>query len=586
MNLYPLNDNDSDDMSYLSENKSKDKIVKENYIDNEFSISNNSDITDLEEPLLDAYEYIIDKNTGIRLYNGILLETKESIINNIKLYSLLNSELIFEPISSSTLTAKGLLNNIDFQHESIISKMTLPKDHNIIKIGCNEEEIYIFPNNYVDYNISHLVDIVKNSKNKKFKTRIECNCQNLLNYTDFILELYNKIKNQINLIKSVDIIKKIERYIIIQKNKNKILFEKIIKILKKLMNYIFHPYLYDDENILTIKELLNILQHNPDFERNENIKILQLLFEDVEKLVLFFKEYIRKCKCIKQPYDYNNKIIIKPVSEDIKKILDIKSRSRIQKYSRRKILGCGKYFSSQITFEIFGSSSQKIYKIKIFRNGNFQAPGIKNKEMLDIIDPLISLINYLKEQFETDINIAYIISVMRNYLSNVITKPFISKLKDHNGKDKIIGTHIFLDRLDIKCRQEKNSNYITPNEALQIYNILSKIFNNKIACIIYDFCNFTTIKIAGITNNSEKSGGLLLKFDRPIPEKPNKKMTVKITSTGKINFDGCNSEIEVQELYYWLHNIFRRHYNEIIFNPENINYYISDDDEYDSLYDN
>ena len=174
---------------------------------------------------------------------------------------------------------------------------------------------------------------------------------------------------------------------------------------------------------------------------------------------------------------------------------------------------------------------------------------------------------------------------MRNYLSNVISEPFISQLKDHNGKDKIMGTHVFLDKLEIKCRKEKNANFITPNDGLMIYLLLSSKFNNKIATIIYDFCNLTTIKIAGITNNSEKSGGLLLKFDRPIPEKPNKKMTVKITSTGKINFDGCNSEIEVQELYYWLHNIFRRYYNEIIFNPLHINYIISDD-EYDSIYDN
>jgi hypothetical protein len=613
--LLPIDDNDSDDnMSYLgsqrtirkSKKTTKQKPLTEqelfNILDETPSnISNiredddnysscyetEDELSDVEERQLDSYEFITDAASNIKLYNGVLLNTKDAISKNIQLYSALCSgaDLMFEPFSSSTLTANGLLNNIDFQHESIISKMTLPLDQTIIKIGCNEEEIYVFPNNYVDYNIAHLVDIVKNSKNTKFKTRIECHCQNLLTHADFILPLYKRIRDKIVIVKNADIVKHIEKYLATQKNRNKPVIERILRIFKRLMVYVFHPSVYDIENLVSIRQLLDQLRHSTEYERTTYITQLQDLFNDVEILVKFFKDYIGKCKCIQQPYDYTKRIPIKPTSDDIKLLSAAKITTKTQKYTKRSALGCGKYFSSQITFEIYGKESHKVYKIKIFRNGNFQAPGIKNKEMLDIIGPLTSLTNYLRDQFGTDIQVAYIISVMRNYLANVISTPFQSTLKDYNGRFKVLGTHLYLDALEAKCRQEKQAEFISPHDATTIFNILTDNFELKHAVTIWDYCGANSVAIAGITNNSEKSGGLLLKFDRPIPEKPNKKMTVKITSSGKINFDGCNSEIEVQELYYWLHNIFRRYKSEIMFNAATFNWNISDDDGYESLYD-
>jgi hypothetical protein len=540
---------------------------------------------DICEEHLSAYECIVEESTGIRLYNGVLLDTKDAIINNIELYKAINkvdAASSLDELTSSTLTAKGLLVNVDFQNESVVSKMTLPKNQHIIKIGCNEEEVYMFPNDFVDYNITHIMDIIKNSKSTKYKTRIECACQNLLKHADNLLALYEDIKIQINLVRDTDIIRRIERYLAQQKNRNKTLLDKISKILKRIVGYVFHQYLYEDDIRVAIFQLFDQLSHNIEFERDSAIEDLRKLFMQINDIVGFFKTYIARCKCIQQPYDPAKKVAIKLVAEDTKRT---KTTTKTQKYTRRKTQGCGKYFSSQITFEIYSAETEKIYKIKIFRNGNFQAPGIRNKEMRDIIKPLFMLVEYLRDQFNVDIHVSYIISVMRNYLSYIKTPTFVSPIKDHNGKPKVLGTHIYLDKLDERLRQEKNAHYLNPADAHDIYALLSGKFAKKDALAIYDMMHVTTLQIVGIANNSEKVGGIIIKFDRPIPEKPGKKIAVKVTCAGKINFDGCNSENEVLEIYYWLHNIFRRYGGELIFNKSQLKYYASEDDGYDSIYD-
>ena len=566
---------------YREDNSDLDSDLDSDLGSDEFD----SDVSDIDEEYLKAYDCTVDESTGIYLFNGILLNTKEKIAANIQLYKNLNPDtLMFEPIISSTLTAKGLLRNVDFQHESIISKMTLPTDIKIVKIGCNEEEIYIYPNNYVDYNIIHIIAIIKNSKNNNFRTRIECNCQNLLEHADYILDIYYKIKNYISVIKATDIVRQIDKYLSTLKNRNKVLLDRIIKIFKRINSFIFHPYLFDLETLNGIKYLLKELEHNSEFEKNTCIKDLKTAFIHITELVIFFKEYIGKCICILQPYNPIDKIPMKIVSEDTKKSPN-KKKLTIKKYTRKNIIGCRKYFSSQITFEIYGALIHKVYKIKIFRNGNFQAPGIKTPQMLDIIEPLTSLVNYLSLQFGNTIYVEYIISVMRNYFSRINSNPFVSQIKDYNGRAKVLGTHIYLDKLDEFCRKEKNSTYMMPDDALSLYNNLANIFSNNVTNIIWDYLAVSTIKIAGISNNSEKSRGLLLKFDRPLPNKPNKKMTIKILSIGKINFDGCNSVIEVEELYYWLHNIFRLHKDELLFDSSKFTYQLSEDDDgYESIY--
>jgi TATA-box binding protein (TBP) (component of TFIID and TFIIIB) len=56
-----------------------------------------------------------------------------------------------------------------------------------------------------------------------------------------------------------------------------------------------------------------------------------------------------------------------------------------------------------------------------------------------------------------------------------------------------------------------------------------------------------------------------------MPWKLNKRTTIKILRSGKINIDGANSIEEAYELYHWLENIFVKNYSTILYDPNDIN---------------
>ena len=93
------------------------------------------------------------------------------------------------------------------------------------------------------------------------------------------------------------------------------------------------------------------------------------------------------------------------------------------------------------------------------------------------------------------------------------------------------------------------------------------------------------MNIAEIQNNCERYFGIKIKFYRPVPWKLDKKTTIKILRSGKINFDGGNSEIEIKELYYWLQWIIIKNYKDVIYTNETPNVGSESDTDYSSLYD-
>ena len=223
--------------------------------------------------------------------------------------------------------------------------------------------------------------------------------------------------------------------------------------------------------------------------------------------------------------------------------------------SKRKLQGTGAYFSSQITFNIYNPDNTKIYKTKLFRNGGFQVPGVNKPNMTDLIKPIHILRDYLRSEFIDDnITVLYFVSVMRNY---------ICKLKNPN-------LLIRLNALEVLLREEKATPEIHPS-----YEIVDKIniFNENVASEIkkYIWCKGNRINMAEIQNNCERYFGLILKFYRPMPWKLNKRTTIKILRSGKINIDGANSIEEAYELYHWLENIFVKNYSTILYDPNAIN---------------
>ena len=246
-------------------------------------------------------------------------------------------------------------------------------------------------------------------------------------------------------------------------------------------------------------------------------------------------------------------------------------KPKVKAESKRKLQGSGTYFSSQITFEVYHPENKKIYKIKLFRNGHFQVPGVSHTEMNDLIDPIIRLRDYLREQFCCDeIEAVYFISVMRNYkcsLDNPNLFVYLNKLE-----------HILIDEkkgLAFNCELTELLASQYPPGA------------NPWISTVQEYIGTTNpMNIAEIQNNCERYFGLIIKFDRPVPWKAEKKTTIKILRSGKVNFDGGNSEEEIFEMYYWLQWFLLKHYEEVVYHGEDeSSSYESDTSGYDSVYD-
>jgi hypothetical protein len=363
-----------------------------------------------------------------------------------------------------------------------------------------------------DYNLESICNNIKESTNHIKKHTIQNTNEINNNYYDFNLDY---IPND------YDYLSKIQLY---EKYQN-------------IKNNIFTPLV---SSTLTIKgSFSNIM-----FNEEELINTLDIPDGgDILKICCNYGEIMNKNPSYKYP-------------EAKKKVSNRGRKPKIKIKSKRKLQGSGKYFSSQITFEIYNSDNGKIYKIKLFRNGRFQIPGGNIPYMSDVIKPLITLKIYLRKQFlDDDIKVVYLISVMRNYICKLLDNNLLIKLND----------------LECILKENKTKNNL-PNP---IFNYLE---NNKTALINYFNISENTIKytqeyigkysnriqIAEIQNNCERYFGLIVKFCRPVPWKINKRTTIKILRSGKINIDGSNSIEESIELYLWLISLFIEYKNEIL----------------------
>jgi hypothetical protein len=239
--------------------------------------------------------------------------------------------------------------------------------------------------------------------------------------------------------------------------------------------------------------------------------------------------------------------------------------------SKRKLQGTGKYFSSQITFEIYNPDNDKIYKIKLFRNGGFQVPGVKKPDMTDLLKPIHVLQDYLRNEFmDENIQVQYFISVMRNYICRLTNPDLLIRLNDletlfKTQKENFSDNQEIFDFID-------SDNFPCTEECK---NDIKEYIGSK----------HNPVGLAEIQNNCERYFGLIIKFYRPVPWKLEKRTTIKILRSGKINFDGGNSEEELRELYYWLEFMFFRYYSEVIYDPEHIDLFSSGNESGESIYD-
>lgn len=239
-----------------------------------------------------------------------------------------------------------------------------------------------------------------------------------------------------------------------------------------------------------------------------------------------------------------------------------------KKKSKRKVQGNGRYFSSQITFVIKMLDSDITYKIKLFRTGVFQVPGVREPSMHDLVMPIGVLRDYLAKVLNKDVQVINFTSVMRNYKSSLVNKHY----------------HVDLQKLEEIIIGEKYN----PIHETYIDYMLRDINSSDKTIIKKMIGNFHPLKIAEMTYNTDRCFYLMIKFYRPALHAPSKKTTVKLLKKGKINFDGGNSEKEIMELYYWLQTIYHKYKDQILFDKREIkNEYNEDSSECsaDSLYD-
>ena len=512
-------------------------------------------------------------NEPIKIYNGILIKNKETVIENIEFFKRISPCDKFTELLPSTLTSRGELSNVTFSEESFIKTLAIPpvKYSSILKIGCNFGEVYTFPNPFINHSIFSMVKSITALDGKDIKIGCDCN-SNLLNVEEILPII--KVVNS----KSVRFDEIIKKYIRDKfpnnKNYDK---KKITKILKNYNNIQDYNRLPEDE----IKDLYDIMELY--ISNSADLEFCNHHIDLVLKIIKHFTDYESVCTCAEQFTKENDLYHLDKDTLVKKKKNSARGRKpKDKKKKKRKIQGTGLYFSSQVSFDIYNYINNKITKIKIFRNGNFQVPGVKKPDMSDLVDSIVLLKNYLNyvkflhiepnEPKETAVGIPYIISVMRNYTCRII---------DENMT-------VLLNELQDALYFEKNMQISKKPLSLYMKFIDKLGVSDSVRYNIFKYCNLGFYQISEISLNGERYPGILVKFLRPIPANENKKLTIKILSSGKINMDGCTSELEVYEIYYWLQYIFSKYWSDIIYDNGNIKEEIVSDDTvsgYESIYD-
>jgi hypothetical protein len=264
-------------------------------------------------------------------------------------------------------------------------------------------------------------------------------------------------------------------------------------------------------------------------------------------------------------------IYVRPI---VKKTSGRGRKPKPKKETKRKVQGSGLYFSSQVTFVMEHADTHQVYKVKMFRNGVFQVPGVKDPKMLDLIKPIEILRKYLAYNFGEDVQVIDFMAVMRNYKARLI---------DENS-------HVHLAKLEELILRDKTN----PKFEHFLDYMLQSISSSYATKIKARVGTFNPMNIAEMTYNTDRCVSLIIKFYRPNRLKPKKKTTVKLLKKGKINFDGGNSEQEVIELYHWLQFVYNKYSEKVIFDTRKIttgtdsdtsdcsDYSIYDDDSDDS----
>ena len=165
--------------------------------------------------------------------------------------------------------------------------------------------------------------------------------------------------------------------------------------------------------------------------------------------------------------------------------------------STRRLQGDGSSLNTQVTLWVHSKNNiYKYYKCKVFKNGTGGIPGGLLPSLEDIIDVTNVVRDKLSDVLNTEVKVADLYTILRNYKFSMIDT---SK------------------RINLQ----------------KLYDILFTMYKDKDP-FIHDMYQLIL--------NNERYQGLKLKFPTPTLKNPDKKTTIKIYRSGKINIDGAVSD--------------------------------------------
>lgn len=217
----------------------------------------------------------------------------------------------------------------------------------------------------------------------------------------------------------------------------------------------------------------------------------------------------------------------------------------------KKLQGCGKYMNSQVTFHLI--YEEKDYKIRVFQNGVIHIPGIIDPTMRSLTKACKFVIDYLRELLNNnDINLIEIRAVMRNYKCKLI------------NQELIVDLHTLYDII-----QEEEKKHSDINKYISyLYDDLPKSIKQKALKYVG---KVNIMNIAEVAINNQKGCYLSVKINKPVStRKTDNKCTINMFNSGKLNFNGCNSELEAKELYLWVQNLYFKNSSRILININEI----------------
>lgn len=257
-----------------------------------------------------------------------------------------------------------------------------------------------------------------------------------------------------------------------------------------------------------------------------------------------------------------------------------KGRKPIPKkfHKKRKVNGKqSDFFGSQITFEVASNDSWRIslsmcypLKIKVFRNGKIQIPGGYNSELVDVIEPVNNVCKYLSNELKSDVKISYLTPEMINYNCALLNPKLLICLR--RVKDYI---NNYKNDKPSFLKDEKIDNQLTIMQE-------SYGWGNKFKRMI-ESCSEANIAEVLSINSS-----VFIKFNNPRTlNDEDKKITVLLSKSGKININGSNNLFSIYYIYYILNNFFHNSEGLFTFDGTKLDSYYdeSEEESKESIYD-